>query len=124
LHGSVVTIEAAYSTRFNQANRPVLTKQGNKGDYYPLLAWRPIHACYCGSGGGQRGNPIPPWDWRHHADLPPELKAKVIGNRQSLVYHRPTCANAARIAERNRVTFDSEEAAAAVGYRPGKDCHK
>jgi methylphosphotriester-DNA--protein-cysteine methyltransferase len=40
------------------------------------------------------------------------------------VYHRPTCANAARMTGTNRVTFTSEAAAAAAGYRPGKDCYK
>jgi methylphosphotriester-DNA--protein-cysteine methyltransferase len=48
----------------------------------------------------------------------------VIGNRRSFVYHRPTCANAARIAEKHRVTFDSEAAAAAAGYRPGRAGHR
>jgi deoxyribonuclease-1 len=50
--------------------------------------------------------------------------AGVIGNRNSHVYHRPNCPNAARIAERNRVSFDSETAAKSVGYRPGRDCHR
>jgi methylphosphotriester-DNA--protein-cysteine methyltransferase len=36
----------------------------------------------------------------------------------------PSCSNAARVAEKNRVTFDSEAAAVKAGYRPGKDCHK
>jgi methylphosphotriester-DNA--protein-cysteine methyltransferase len=53
-----------------------------------------------------------------------ELAATVIGNRRSLVYHRPTCPNAARVAEKHRVTFPSDAAAAAAGYRPGKDCHR
>jgi hypothetical protein len=59
-------------------------------------------------------NAIPPWDWRHHTGLPAGLAATVIGNRRSLIYHRPTCPNAARIAERNRVTFPSDAAAAAA----------
>jgi micrococcal nuclease len=69
-------------------------------------------------------HPIPPWDWRRHVGLSPELAAQVIGNRRSLVYHRPTCANAARMTGTNRVTFTSEAAAEAAGYRPGKDCYK
>jgi hypothetical protein len=69
-------------------------------------------------------HPIPPWDWRHHTGLPAELAISVIGNRRSLVYHRPTCPNAAKMAEKNRVAFDCEAAAAAAGYRPGRDCHR
>jgi micrococcal nuclease len=69
-------------------------------------------------------HPIPPWDWRHHTGLPSELATSVIGNRRSGVYHRPTCPNAARTSEKNRIIFRSEAAAAAAGYRPGKDCHE
>jgi hypothetical protein len=43
---------------------------------------------------------------------------------RSMVYHRVTCANAARIAPANRTVFASEAAAAAAGYRPGRDCYK
>jgi methylphosphotriester-DNA--protein-cysteine methyltransferase len=48
----------------------------------------------------------------------------VVGNRRTLVYHRPTCAGAARMAEGNRVAFANEAAASAAGYRPAKDCFK
>ena len=41
-----------------------------------------------------------------------------------LVYHRATCASVARMTATNRVTFVSEAAAAAAGYRPGRDCFK
>lgn len=73
-----------------------------------------------GRGLWTQKNPVPPWDWRQH--LVPT--AEVVGNRRSLVYHRPSCSNAARIAEKNRVSFDSEAAAVKAGYRPGKDCFK
>jgi micrococcal nuclease len=74
---------------------------------------------------GRRGlwaqkNPVPPWDWRRHV-VP---TAEVVGNRRSLVYHRHSCSNAPRVAGRNRVTFDSADAAVEAGYRPGQDCHK
>jgi hypothetical protein len=41
-----------------------------------------------------------------------------------MVYHRATCANAARIAPANCTTFASQAAAATAGYRPGLDYHK
>jgi hypothetical protein len=74
---------------------------------------------------GKRGlwsqkNQVLPWDWRRHV-VP---TSEVFGNRRSLVYHRPSCTSAARVAGRNRVTFDSEAAAIDAGYRPGKECFK
>jgi hypothetical protein len=71
-----------------------------------------------------QASPIAPWDWRQHKGLPAALATQVIGNRRSLVYHRATCPNAAKMTGANRVTFASETAAAAAGYRPGKDCYK
>ena len=44
-----------------------------------------------------------------------------IGNRNSQVFHRETCANLP--AEQNRVTFDSREAAVSAGYRPCGGCN-
>jgi endonuclease YncB( thermonuclease family) len=69
-------------------------------------------------------SPVAPWAWRQHTGLPAGVAAEVVGNRQSMVYHRATCANAARIAPANRTVFASEAAAAAAGYRPGRDCYK
>ena len=71
-------------------------------------------------------NPIPPWEWRETmgVTLPPELASKNVGNRRSRIYHAPGCKIVFQMAARNRVPFDSEEAAKAAGYRPGKDCHK
>jgi methylphosphotriester-DNA--protein-cysteine methyltransferase len=56
--------------------------------------------------------------------VPAGQAGQVVGNRRSLVYHRPTCAGAARMAEGNRVVFASEAAATAAGYRPARDCFK
>jgi Metal binding domain of Ada len=69
---------------------------------------------------------LPPWEWRETrgVTLPPELASKHVGNRRSRIYHAPGCKAVSRMAAGNRVAFDSEEAAQAAGYRPGKDCHK
>jgi endonuclease YncB( thermonuclease family) len=69
-------------------------------------------------------SPVPPWEWRHpqrNAALGAE--ATVIANRRSFIYHRPGCPNAARVSEKNRVSFGSPAVAEAAGYRPAKDCH-
>jgi endonuclease YncB( thermonuclease family) len=69
-------------------------------------------------------SPIPPWEWRHpKRDAAPGAEGTVIANRRTFVYHRRGCPNAARISQKNRVTFGSPAAAQAAGYRPGKDCH-
>ena len=71
-----------------------------------------------------QASPIAPWDWRQNRGLTAGIATQVIGNRKSLVYHRATCANAAKMTATNRVTFTSETAAAAAGYRRGRDCFK
>ncbi len=65
-------------------------------------------------------NPVPPWNWRHGEGIP--KTAAVVGDRRSHVYHKPTCRAAAVMSEKNRVTFDSPEQAAAAGYRKAGDC--
>jgi micrococcal nuclease len=88
------------------------------------LARMEAEARGAGRGLWSQVSPIPPWNWRQHTGLPVGLATQVIGNRRSLVYHRATCASAARMTGTNRVTFTSEGDAAAAGYRPGKDCYK
>ncbi len=44
----------------------------------------------------------------------------VIGNRRSRVYHRPGQQHYDAVSPSNRIYFDSEEAAAAAGYRPAR----
>jgi O-6-methylguanine DNA methyltransferase len=47
---------------------------------------------------------------------------RYVGSTTSAVYCLPTCASARRIASRYRVTFRSEDDAAAAGYRPCGHC--
>jgi eukaryotic-like serine/threonine-protein kinase len=49
--------------------------------------------------------------------------ARLIGNREKHIYHRPVCAALQAMAERNRVPFDSPELAASQGFRPCDKCH-
>jgi endonuclease YncB( thermonuclease family) len=68
---------------------------------------------------------VAPWEWRSSGGgLPPALRVKFIGNRNSKVYHQPGCANAAKMSDTNRVPFDSAAAAERSGYRAGRDCSR
>jgi hypothetical protein len=47
---------------------------------------------------------------------------KVVGSKNGTKYHFPWCSGAQRIAEANKVWFDSIEAAKAAGYTPAANC--
>lgn len=55
------------------------------------------------------------------APAPAKVSAKIVGNRQSMIYHLPGHSNYSRIKDENRVYFDSEEEAQKAGYRPAKN---
>ena len=46
----------------------------------------------------------------------------VRGNRNSKIYHLPSCPSYARVGEHNRVPFESEAAARGAGYRKAGNC--
>lgn len=47
---------------------------------------------------------------------------QVVASRSGTAYHLPWCPGAAQIAERNKVWFESVEAARVAGYSPAKNC--
>ena len=65
-------------------------------------------------------HPVPPWTWRRGEGVPPT--AEVIAHRRSKVYHRPTCPEAVRMSDANRVRFNSASEAEAAGVRRAGDC--
>lgn len=65
-------------------------------------------------------HPVPPWDWRRGEGVP--QTTEVVANRRSKVYHRPTCPGAVRMAETNRLRFNSAAEAESAGYRRAGDC--
>lgn len=78
-------------------------------------------------------NPQPPWEFRHGptpptssappiSGSPPARAGQIIGNRNSLIYHRPDCPDYGKVSERNRVPFGSEEEAQRAGYRRAGNC--
>jgi len=50
--------------------------------------------------------------------------ANVFGNKQTRVYHEPTCKVLVRVKLDNKVSFPTAEAAVKAGYKPCKRCHK
>ena len=49
---------------------------------------------------------------------------KFIGNRDSMKYHTATCGIGAKMSPKNRIEFDSREAAEKAGYVACKVCMK
>jgi endonuclease YncB( thermonuclease family)/methylphosphotriester-DNA--protein-cysteine methyltransferase len=47
---------------------------------------------------------------------------KIIGNKDSQIYHLPNCSGYTKVSEKNRVYFDSEADAEKAGYRKAKNC--
>lgn len=48
--------------------------------------------------------------------------AKIVGNKNSKIYHREDCPGALKMSESNKVLFDSISAAKEAGYRPAGNC--
>jgi endonuclease YncB( thermonuclease family) len=77
-------------------------------------------------------SPIPPWDYRGTqvgnrsptVTLEARPQSTIIGNRNSMIYHRPDCPDYNKVAEGDRVLFRSEADAEAAGYRRAGNCPK
>lgn len=86
----------------------------------------------------QSPSPTPPWDFRHNRrngssgagsspesprpSAPSSSGGRVIGNRNSGIYHLPECPDYHKISERNRSYFSSEELARQNGFRKARNC--
>lgn len=80
------------------------------------------------------GTPQPPWAFRGGEPVPsvaprgllgspsPVEAGRVIGNRNSNIYHVPGCRSYNDVAERNRVYFATEAEAEAAGFRKARNC--
>jgi len=49
-----------------------------------------------------------------------KIQGKIIGNKNSMIYHIPGGASYDRISEQNRIYFNSEQEAQNAGYRKSK----
>lgn len=66
--------------------------------------------------------PVAPWDYRNPPATASQADGRVIGNKNSGIYHVPGCRDYQRVAERNRVYFDTEAAAVEAGFRKARNC--
>jgi hypothetical protein len=53
---------------------------------------------------------------------PSTSSGQVVASKSGTKYHYPWCAGAKQISEKNKITFDSIEAARAAGYTPASNC--
>ncbi len=77
----------------------------------------------------QQPNPQPPWEFRHGSDesLPSigpgsSATGRIIGNKNSQIYHLSNCPDYSKSAEKNRVYFETEAEAQRAGYRKARNC--
>jgi len=47
---------------------------------------------------------------------------KFVASKNSTIYHFPWCSGAKRIAEKNKIYFNSKEEAKSAGYRKAANC--
>lgn len=70
-------------------------------------------------------NPTEPSAWRRGENNPNVAgvpKTAIIGNTNSMVYHTPGCSSWARVSQKNRVLFETEQEAIKKGYRISGQC--
>lgn len=81
----------------------------------------------------QQPNPVPPWEWRAQkrgnnstarpvVPVPRAGSGRVIGNRNSMIYHFPACPDYGKVSEKNRVYFADAQEAEKAGYRRARNC--
>ena len=52
----------------------------------------------------------------------PGSDAKIVGNKNSKIYHLPGCSSYSKVSEKNQIRFDSVEAAEKAGYKLAGNC--
>lgn len=67
-------------------------------------------------------NPQPPWEFRHGPAMDEKLKGKIIGNKNSKVFHWAGCQGFTKVGEQNRILVATSKEAEAAGYRGAKGC--
>lgn len=80
----------------------------------------------------QQSKPVPPWEFRHPEQAEPSATAtgsantattgRIIGNRNSGIYHLPNCPDYSKVSERNREYFNTEADAVKAGFRKARNC--
>ena len=107
-----------YARELSPEDAKAYEKAENAARYDSLGLWRDT-------------SPIPPWLFRREerdvesagtTPAPAPTGGQIIGNRNSMIYHRPDCPDYNKVSEQNRVQFRTEAEAAAAGYRKAKNC--
>jgi endonuclease YncB( thermonuclease family) len=98
----------------------------------PLYAAAEAAARQARRGLWQDPAPEPPWDFRaekraanQSAPTPTAanpVPQRILGNRNSHIYHTPDCPDYNKVSERNRVYFATEQAAVEAGFRRARNC--
>jgi len=71
---------------------------------------------------------VPPWEFRHpdqgesSPTLTNQASGKIVGNRNSNIYHLPNCPDYGKVLERNRMYFENETEAVRAGFRKARNC--
>lgn len=58
----------------------------------------------------------------NQAPSQPFLSGPILGNKNSRIYHLPSCPDYEKISEKNRVSFKTETEALQAGYRKARNC--
>lgn len=73
-------------------------------------------------------SPIAPWEFRTGArprqatNVSYPTDGRIIGNKNSRIYHKPGCSSYNKVAPQNRVYFETPLDAEKEGYRIAKNC--
>lgn len=72
-------------------------------------------------------SPQPPWDYRHPQSQSNDANvrqngSKIVGNKNSGIFHAPNCPDYNKVSERNRIYFSNENEAVKAGFRKARNC--
>ena len=84
-------------------------------------AQREIATDWIGAYRKYVGTDLPPVSGRNSSPAATS-SGKIIGNKNSKIYHAPGCTGYDRVSAANRVTFKTSAEADAAGYRRAKNC--
>lgn len=82
----------------------------------PEDEWLDFFATFDTEDGGVPDRSVP------EVDEEPQIEAAYIGNKNTRVFHLPTCGSVIDMKEKNRIEFYSREEAIDLGYKPCSRC--
>lgn len=121
-------VPAANRKPYAEAERDARTaRRGLWADAKPVAPWDFRHPeqpdALGGAASSRQSPPAQPGGNQSSASRSaPGAAGRIIGNRNSGIYHAPTCPDYDRVSERNREYFDTEADAVKAGYRKARNC--